>query len=355
MQDTFPILGIDHLELYCGNAHQAAYFYRSAFGFRLTGYRGPEAGHHDEASYLLEQGQVRLVLTTPLRHDHPAAEWIARHGDGVRDIALEVESAEAAWRSAVDRGARSVLDPSTIEDSHGLMRRSAIQIYGNVIHSFIERKSYDGGFLPGFVPTAHDDPVARPVGLKTVDHLVADVGRGEMNYWADFYKRVMGFDVLPGDGDDIYAGHSALLSKPAARGDQHITLPISEPAHDRKTSQIDDFLDYNLGPGVQHVALATPDIVATVGKLAAQGVEFLQVPQSYYDELIARAGTIDEPLDDLARLGILVDRDDEGYLLQIFTRPVSDRPTLCFEIIQRKGSRSFGKGSSTVPAEATER
>ena len=354
--DTFPIQGIDHLEFYCGNARQAAHFYRSAFGFRLAAYRGPETGCRHVASYLLEQDHIRFVLTTPVDAGHPAADWIARHGDGVRDIALEVADADQAWHAAIDRGARSALDPTVTEDQYGVLMRSAIQIYGGVIHSFIERRAYRGAFLPGFEPVAADDCVARPVGLRAIDHMVGNVGWGEMNLWTGFYQRVMGFSIFQSfDDKDISTEYSALMSKVMASGNGRVKFPINEPAAGRKKSQIEEYLDFNQGPGVQHIAMLSGDIVATVYALARQGVEFLKVPPSYYEELPLRAGEIDESVAELANLGILVDRDDEGYLLQIFTRPVSDRPTLFFEIIQRKGSRGFGKGNFKALFEAIER
>ena len=354
--DFLPLNGTDYVELYVGNAKQAAYFYRSAFGMRLTAYRGPETGTRDRASWLLEQGKIRLVFTTALAPDHPAAEHVRLHGDGVRDIALWVDDAEAAYRETTRRGARGVRAPETMRDGHGEVRVSAIATYGDTIHSFIERRNYTGVFLPGFEPAGVADPAARPVGLKYIDHMVGNVGWGEMNTWVDFYRDVMGFRLYQHfDDKDISTEYSALMSKVMANGNDRVKFPINEPAEGKRKSQIEEYLDSYRGPGVQHIAMATGDIIDTVGRLLDQGVEFLRVPAAYYEELTARVGPIDEPLDRLQELGILVDRDDEGYMLQIFTKPVEDRPTLFYEVIQRKGSRSFGKGNFKALFEALER
>ena len=355
-EDFLPLNGTDYVELYVGNARQAAHYYRSAFGFRLAAYCGPETGTRDRASYLLAQDKIRLVLTTPLRPDHAIAEHIRRHGDGVRDIALWVDDAEAAWRETTRRGGRTVRTPETLRDQDGEVRLAAIATYGDTIHTFVERTNYHGVFLPGFQPVEGDDPVARPTGLKHIDHMVGNVGWGEMDRWVDFYHDVMGFRLFKHfDDKDISTEYSALMSKVMSNGNDRVKFPINEPAHGKRKSQIEEYLEFYQGSGVQHIALATGDIIDTVSKLRRQGVEFLRVPSAYYADLIARTGPIEEPLAVLQELGILVDRDDEGYMLQIFTRPVEDRPTLFFEIIQRKGSRSFGKGNFKALFEAIER
>jgi 4-hydroxyphenylpyruvate dioxygenase len=355
-KDFLPLNGTDHIEFYVGNARQAAHYYRTAFGFRLAAYRGPETGTRDRASYLLEQDKIRFVLTTPLTPEHPIAEHIRIHGDGVRDVALWVDDAEAAWRETTARGARSVREPETLHDDDGEVRLSAIAIYGDTIHTFVERANYRGVFLPGFRAAAAEDPVARPVGLKYVDHMVGNVGWGEMNRWVDFYRDVMGFRMFKHfDDTDISTEYSALMSKVMSNGNERVKFPINEPAEGKRKSQIEEYLEFYRGPGVQHIAMATDNIIDTVGRMRAQGVEFLRVPSTYYDDLEARVGRIDEPMEELKRLGVLVDRDDEGYMLQLFTRPVEDRPTLFYEVIQRKGSRSFGKGNFKALFEAIER
>ena len=356
MTDPIPLNGIDHIHFIAGNARQSAYFYRAAFGFRLVAYRGPETGTRDAVSYLLEQGQIRLVISTPLSADNPMYDFLRRHGDGVRDIAFDVDDPAAAWSVAVERGAESAYEPSALTDDNGVLRMAGIRTYGDTIHSFIGRKDYRGAFRPGFTAVVEQDVVARPTGLKAVDHIVGNVELGAMKTWVDFYQRVLGFSVFQSfDDSDINTEYSALMSKVMAGGNGRIKFPINEPAPGRRKSQIEEYLEFNGGPGAQHIAMITGDIVDTVSRLQSQGVEFLQVPAAYYDELQSRVGPIDEPVDDLARLGILVDRDDEGYLLQIFTRPVEDRPTLFYEIIQRKGSRSFGKGNFRALFEAIER
>lgn len=355
--DSFPLEGIDHLHLFAGNARQAAHYYRSAFGFRLSAYSGPETGDRELASYCLEQGKIRLVVSSPLTASHGASDWLRRHGDGVRSIAFTVRDAQEAWRLAVERGAKPHRAPLTLEDESGKLVVASIAIYGDVLHTFVERHDYPADrFWPHFRPEADEDLVCRPAGLRAVDHIVGNVGWNEMNEWVRFYERVLGFSVFQSfDDKDISTEYSALMSKVMAGGGGRIKFPINEPAEGRKKSQIEEYLEFNGGPGVQHIALLTGDILDTVSRLQKQGVEFLRVPASYYAELRARVGAIDEPVDALARLGILVDRDDEGYLLQIFTRPVQDRPTLFFEIIQRKGSRSFGKGNFKALFEAIER
>jgi 4-hydroxyphenylpyruvate dioxygenase len=355
-QDFLPLNGTDHVEFYVGNAKQAAHFYRTALGMSLTAYRGPETGTRDRVSYLVEQGKIRFLFTTPLHPDHPIAAHIHQHGDGVRDIALWVDDAESAWRETTRRGAGSVREPETVSDPNGEVRFSSIALYGDTIHTFVERKNYRGTFLPGFQAVPQPDPLARPVGLKYVDHMVGNVGWGEMNRWVAFYRDVMGFrEYQHFDDKDISTEYSALMSKVMANGNDRVKFPINEPAEGRKKSQIEEYLDFYHGPGVQHIAMATDDIIQTVTRLRDQGIAFLQVPSTYYQQLEARVGTIDEPVSELSALGILVDRDDEGYMLQIFTKPVEDRPTLFFEIIQRKGSRSFGKGNFKALFEAIER
>jgi len=353
--DFLPLKGTDHLEFYVGNARQAAYFYRAAFGMSLVAYAGPETGQRDRASYVVQQGKIRFVLTTSLRSNDAVAEHVRRHGDGVRVVALWVDDARRAWLETTSRGAISVEEPQVLSDVHGRVILSSIRTYGDTIHTFVERNDYSGPFLPGF-RAINDDPIARPVGLLHVDHMVGNVGWHEMNEWVDFYAKVMGFSLYQHfDDKDISTEYSALMSKVMANGNGFVKFPINEPAEGKRKSQIEEYLDYYAGPGVQHIALATNDILHTVNKLHAQGIDFLHVPHSYYTELQARVGTIDEPVEELEELGILVDRDDEGYMLQIFTRPVEDRPTLFFEIIQRKGSRSFGKGNFKALFEAIER
>ncbi len=353
--DFLPLRGTDHVEFYVGNARQAAYFYRAAFGMSLVAYAGPETGRRDRASYVLQQGKVRFVLTTPLRSDSPIADHIARHGDGVKTIALWVDDARAAWQETTRRGATSVIEPTETTDDHGTAVISAIAAYGDTLHAFVDRGNYTGAFLPGY-RAVKDDIVARPVGLLHIDHCVGNVGWNAMNQWVKFYEDIMGFGLYQHfDDNDISTEYSALMSKVMANGNGYVKFPINEPAEGQRKSQIEEYLDFYGGPGVQHIALATNNILETVARMQQQGVEFLTVPHSYYTELQGRVGKIDEPVDELERLGILVDRDDEGYMLQIFTRPVEDRPTLFYEIIQRKGSRSFGKGNFKALFEAIER
>ena len=354
-QDFLPLKGTDHVEFYVGNARQAAYFYRAALGMSLVAYAGPETGQHDQASYVVQQGKVRFVLTTPLRSSHPIAQHIHRHGDAVHGIGLWVEDARRAWAETTKRGAISAWEPSVLSDDHGEVVISSIRAYGDTIHTFVERKDYAGAFMPGF-RAIESDLVARPTGLLHIDHMVGNVGWHQMDKWVDFYARVMGFTLYQHfDDKDISTEYSALMSKVMANANGFIKFPINEPAEGKRKSQIEEYLDFFPGPGVQHIALATDDILHTVTCLQEQGVEFLRVPHTYYTELQSRIGKIDEPIEELERLGILVDRDDEGYMLQIFTRPVEDRPTLFFEIIQRHGSRSFGKGNFKALFEAIER
>ena len=353
--DFLPLKGADHIEFYVGNARQAAYFYRAAFGMSLVAYAGPETGQRDRASYVVQQGKIRFVLTTPLRPGDAIAEHVHLHGDAVHVIALWVDDARKAWHETTSRGAISIAEPYVRSDEHGDVVLSSIRTYGDTIHTFVERGHYAGPFLPGF-RAIESDPIARPVGLLHIDHIVGNVGWHAMDEWVDFYARVMGFSLYQHfDDKDISTEYSALMSKVMANGNGYVKFPINEPAEGKRKSQIEEFLDFYPGPGVQHIALATDNILETVNKLHRQGIEFLHVPHTYYSELQARVGKIDEPIDELETLGILVDRDDEGYMLQIFTRPVEDRPTLFFEIIQRKGSRSFGKGNFKALFEAIER
>jgi 4-hydroxyphenylpyruvate dioxygenase len=355
-KDFLPLNGTDYVEFYVGNARQAAHFYRTAFGFRLAAYRGPETGTRDRASYVLVQNRIRFVLTSALQPDHPVADHVQLHGDGVRDIALWVDDAESAWRETTSRGAPSVREPETVRDGFGEVRLAAIAAYGDTIHTFVERRNYRGAFLPGFTPVEVEDDLAQPAGLQHIDHMVANVGLGEMNRWVDFYAGVMGFKMFRHfDDKDISTEYSALMSKVMSNGNERVKFPINEPAAGKRKSQIEEYLEFYHGPGVQHIALATDRIIDTVGALRRQGVDFLRVPSTYYEDLLARVGPIDEPVAALRDLGILVDRDDEGYMLQIFTRPVEDRPTLFYEVIQRKGSRSFGKGNFKALFEAIER
>ncbi len=353
--DTFPINGTDFVEFWVGNAKQAAHYYRAAFGFRLTGYRGPETGVRDRASFLLEQNKLRFVLTSALGPEGEIQEHVTLHGDGVRDIAFWVDDARDAYAKAIERGARSAREPEVLRDEHGEVVIAAIRTYGDTIHSIVERKNYSGIFMPGFEPRASlFEPES--TGLLYVDHCVGNVELGAMNEWVGFYERVLGFfNLLSFDDTDISTEYSALMSKVMSNGNGRIKFPINEPAAGKKKSQIDEYLEFYRGPGVQHIALATNDIVSTVTALRSRGVEFLKVPSTYYDTLLDRVGKIDEDLEPLRELGILVDRDDEGYLLQLFSKPVQDRPTLFYEIIQRKGARSFGKGNFKALFEAIER
>ena len=352
--DAFPINGTDFVELYVGNARQASHYYRTAFGYQLVAYCGPETGVRDRASYLLQQGKIRLVLTTPLTTDSPIAAHVHKHGDGVRDYALWVDDARGAFETAISRGAIPVHEPVVRRDADGEVTIAAIATYGDTIHSLIERRDYRGVFLPGFrAMSPHYQPAN--VGLKYVDHCVGNVELGQMNRWVQYYADVMGFrNLITFDDADISTEYSSLMSKVMANGDDKIKFPINEPASGKKKSQIEEYLDFYGGPGVQHLALATDDIIATVTALQDRGVEFLAAPTSYYRELQDRIGAIDEPVERLEQLGILVDRDPDGYLLQIFTKPVEDRPTLFFEIIQRKGARSFGKGNFKALFQAIE-
>jgi 4-hydroxyphenylpyruvate dioxygenase len=352
--DTFPINGTDYVELYVGNAKQAAHFYQAAMGFQLVAYRGPETGVRDRVSYLLVQNKIRLLLTSAQGPNGEIADHVARHGDGVRDIALWVDDARDAHEKAVARGATSAYVPRVVRDDDGEVVLAGIKIYGDTIHSFVERRNYRGTFLPGF-QNRQPRYQAAPAGLLHVDHCVANVELGKMNVWIGFYERVMGFkNLISFDDADISTEYSSLMSKVMANGNEKIKFPINEPAKGKKKSQIDEYLDFYGGPGVQHLALATEDIIGTVTALRDRGIEFLKAPTTYYAELQDRVGKIDEPIGKLEELGILVDRDPDGYLLQIFSKPVQDRPTLFFEIIERKGARSFGKGNFKALFEAIE-
>ncbi len=354
-EDFLPINGTDHVEFYVGNAKQSAMFYQYAFGFELIAYAGPETGIRDRASYVLKQDKIRLVLTTSLKEDGAIADHVKKHGDGVKVLALWVDDARKSYKETISRGASSVKEPETKSDHHGEVVMASIKTYGDTIHTFVERKHYKGPFLPGFQavkPTFKPTPI----GLKYIDHCVGNVELGQMNKWVEFYEKVMGFKLLVTfDDEDISTEYSALMSKVVSNGNEYIKFPINEPAKGKKKSQIEEYLDFYKGPGVQHIAIATDDIIHTVGELRSRGVEFLNVPEIYYENILERVGEIKEPIEELKKLNILIDRDDEGYLLQIFTKPVQDRPTLFFEIIERNGARSFGKGNFKALFESIER
>jgi 4-hydroxyphenylpyruvate dioxygenase len=355
LADLFPIKGTDHIEFYLGNAKQAAHYYQTAFGFSLVAYRGPETGARDRVSYVLEQGKIRLVLTAALHPEHEIAQHVALHGDGVKVLALWVDDAAQAYETALRRGAVSAAPPRAARDEFGVATTASIKTYGDTIHTFVERDAYTGPFLPGYVARQSTLEV-KPIGLKYIDHCVGNVELGKMNEWVRFYQEVMGFQLLVTfDDKDISTEYTALMSKVVSNGNGYIKFPINEPAEGRKKSQIEEYLDFYRGPGVQHIAVATDDIVYTVDELRRRGVDFLYVPDAYYDDVAQRVGDIKENLRDLRRLNILIDRDEEGYLLQIFTKPVQDRPTVFYEIIQREGARSFGKGNFKALFEAIER
>ncbi len=355
-EDFLPINGTDYIEFYVGNAKQAALYYASAFGFKIVAYRGPETGHRESASYVLQQGKIRLVLTTSIRDGSAIADHVAKHGDGVRDIALWVDDARYSYEATVSRGAEPVMEPKHLRDDFGEVVLASIHAYGDTIHTFVERKGYEGAFMPGFNRWENPHWHPQPLGLKYVDHVVGNVALGEMMDFVDFYGTVMGFRQLVSfDDKDISTEYSALMSKVMSNGNERIKFPINEPAEGKKQSQIDEYLKFYGSPGVQHIAMATDDIVGTVSGMRRRGVQFLSVPTTYYDELQERVGKIDEDIPALKDLGVLVDRDEEGYLLQIFTKPVQDRPTVFYEIIQRKGARSFGKGNFKALFESIER
>lgn len=353
--DFLPLNGTDYIELYVGNAKQAAHFYKTAFGFQSLAYAGPETGVKDRASYVLIQNKIRLVLTTPLYPEHPISEQLTKHGDGVKIIALWVDDAYKSYKETISRGAESYMEPQTLEDENGVVKMSGIYTYGETVHLFIERKDYRGLFMPGFKKwESHYNP--DETGLLYVDHCVGNVGWNQMDKWVKFYEDIMGFkNILTFDDKQISTEYSALMSKVMSNGNGYVKFPINEPAEGKKKSQVEEYLDFYGDEGVQHIAIATNDIVDTVTKLQDRGVEFLKVPTVYYDDLEARVGKIEEDIEPLKHLGILVDRDEEGYLLQIFTKPIEDRPTLFFEIIQRKGAKSFGAGNFKALFEALER
>jgi 4-hydroxyphenylpyruvate dioxygenase len=353
--DTLPINGTDHIELYVGNAKQSSLFYQHCFGFELVAYAGPETGLRDRASYVLKQEKIRLVLTSSLNSNSEIAQHVGRHGDGVKVLALWVDDARKSFEETLSRGAEMAEAPKTLKDEFGEVVLASIKTYGETIHTFVERRSYKGVFMPGYKAVKSSVDV-KPIGLKYVDHCVGNVELGQMNRWVDFYEKVMGFQLLVTfDDKDISTEYSALMSKVVSNGNGYIKFPINEPAHGKKKSQIEEYLDFYGGPGVQHIAIATDDILFTVSELRKRGVEFLYVPEVYYDEAMTRVGKINEELNDLKKLNILVDRDEEGYLLQIFTKPVQDRPTLFFEIIERNGAKSFGKGNFKALFESIER
>jgi 4-hydroxyphenylpyruvate dioxygenase len=353
--DFLPLQGTDYVEFYVGNAKQAANFYKTAFGFQSLAYAGPETGLMDRVSYVIRQNKLTFVLTTALREDHEIAAHVSKHGDGVKVLALMVDDATDAWEQTTKRGGKSYLTPKKLTDDNGEVVMSGIHTYGETVHLFIERKNYKGIFMPGFKKW---ESLYNPLstGLLYVDHCVGNVGWNQMNPWVKFYEEVMGFkNILTFDDKDISTEYSALMSKVMSNGNGFVKFPINEPAEGKKKSQVEEYLDFYNGEGVQHVAIATANIIETVTDLQSRGVEFLKIPESYYAEVLDRVGKIDEDLAPLQKLGILIDRDEEGYLLQIFSKPLQDRPTLFFEIIQRKGAKSFGKGNFKALFEALER
>ncbi|MDO8527937.1 MAG: 4-hydroxyphenylpyruvate dioxygenase [Deltaproteobacteria bacterium] len=351
----WKILDYDHLEFFVGNAKQSAWYYRAAFGFKLMAYAGLETGVRDRASYLLEQGKIRFVLTTPLGPEHIAAEHIKKHGDGVRSISLIVDNVDEAFNDTVAKGAKAILKPTVLEDKNGSVKTASIATYGDTVHTFIDRKNYKGIFLPGFEPV-EKDVICRPSELKCVDHVVGNVEWNQMNDWVGYYEKVFGFHKFWSVDDKVlHTQYSALNSTVVADKSGKIKFPINEPAPALRKSQIEEYCDYYRSAGVQHIAMHTDDILESVAKLRENGVEFLKIPQNYYDTLIERVGKIDEDIKTLAKLGILVDRDEHGYLLQLFTKPIEDRPTVFLEVIQRKGGRSFGIGNFKALFEAIER
>ena len=352
-KDPVPLKAVHHVEFYVGNAKQAAFYYRKAFGYNQTAYSGLETGDREKASYVLEQGRVRMVFSTPLNGNNELAEHIRRHGDGVKDIAFHVDDAKACYEACIARGAKSAREPETLSDENGSVTKASIFTYGETLHSFISHDDYNGPFLPGFIEKKVE---GEDVGLKYIDHIVGNVELGKMEHWVNFYADVMGFSQIQAFSDeDIATEYSALMSKVMESDNGRIKFPINEPAEGKKKSQIDEYLDFYDGPGVQHVALLTSDIIKTIKKLKENGVEFLEVPDTYYEDLTKRVGAIDEDIEVLRKLKILVDRDDEGYLLQLYTKPVEDRPTVFYEVIQRKGSKGFGIGNFKALFEAIER
>ena len=355
VSDFLPLDGTDYVEFYVGNAKQAAHFYKTAFGFQSLAYAGPETGMKDKVSYVIRQNKLTFVLTTPLRPDNAVADHIYKHGDGVKVLALKVDNAKKAYEETTKRGAQSYLEPVSLKDEAGEVVLSGIHTYGDTVHLFVERKNYTGVFMPGFREWKSNYNPAQ-TGLLYVDHCVGNVDWNQMNPWVDFYEKVMGFkNILTFDDKDISTEYSALMSKVMSNGNGFVKFPINEPAEGKKKSQVEEYLEFYNGEGVQHVAIATDDIVKTVTELQQRGIEFLNIPDSYYEDVLDRVGHIDEDLAPLQKLGVLIDRDEEGYLLQIFSKPLQDRPTLFFEIIQRKGARSFGKGNFKALFEALER
>ena len=357
--DSVPLRRIDHVRFFVGNARQSAYFYRNAFGFDVVAYAGLETKVKHEAAYILRQGDITFVLASPLSSEHPDSKRLVQHGDGVQDIAIEVDNVAATYEAVLKRGAVGVTPPTTLKDERGTYEYATIQAYGDTTHSFVNHDRYRGIFRPGYKALDADRYSPRTfhsVGLKAIDHIVANVEEGKMDEWVHFYEKVLGFSQLVHfDDKDISTEYSALMSKVVQDGNGRIKFPINEPAQGRRKSQIDEYLQFYGGPGVQHIAMATDDIIATVKAMRANDVSFLRVPRTYYELLPERIGQIEEDLHELADLGVLVDRDDEGYLLQLFTKPVEDRPTLFFEVIERHGSRSFGKGNFKALFEAIER
>jgi 4-hydroxyphenylpyruvate dioxygenase len=353
MEDTFPIRRVDHIRHYVNNARQSAYYYQQIFGFGITGYAGLETGRKDQVDYLLEQNDIRVIFSAPVRPGHPMGSLICEHGDFVQDIAFEVDDVDWAFKAATERGAELAYAPKTIEDDNGKVRMAGIKIYGHTIHTLLNRDQYKGHFLPGFRP---ENQPGDSIGIVEIDHCVGNVELGAMNKWVKWYEDVLGFkNMISFDDKDISTEFTSLMSKVMTSGNGRVKFPINEPAEGKKKSQIDEFLEFFGGPGVQHVALRTDDIIHTVSRLQARGLDFLKAPHSYYEMLPDRVGEIDEDIAELEDLGILVDRDDEGYLLQIFSKPVTDRPTLFYEIIHRKGAKSFGKGNFRALFEAIER
>lgn len=354
--DFLPLQGTDYVEFYVGNAKQAAHYYMSAFGFQPLAYAGPETGMRDRASYVVRQHKLTFVLTTAIRPGNAIADHVYKHGDGVKVLALRVDDAADAWEQTTKRGGRSHMEPTKLKDDQGEVVLSGIHTYGDTVHVFVERKNYSGAFMPGYRKWEDPNFTTSDTGLLYVDHCVGNVGWNQMNPWVRFYEEVMGFkNILSFDDEDISTEYSALMSKVMSNGNGYVKFPINEPAEGKKKSQVEEYLEFYNGEGVQHIAVATQDIVKTVRELMRRGVAFLKVPSTYYDDLLDRVGPIDEDLEPLKELGILVDRDNEGYLLQLFSKPVQDRPTLFFEIIQRKGAKSFGKGNFKALFEAIER
>ena len=353
--DAFPILGTDYIEFYVGNAKQAAHYYQTAFGFEWVAYKGPETGNRDFCSYVLQQDKIRFILTSALRADHEIAQHVLKHGDGVKALALWVDDARQAYHTALERGAEPAFEPFQIEDKEGTVVMAGIKTYGDTIHTLVERKNYQGVFMPGYQSRKSLLEV-KSTGLKYVDHCVGNVELGQMNKWVKFYQDVLGFKLLiTFDDKDISTEYTALMSKVVSNGSGYVKFPINEPAKGRKKSQIEEYVEFYQGAGVQHIAIETDNILKTVDQLRKNGVDFLYVPENYYETISERVGSIDEDLEEIKRLNILVDRDEDGYLLQIFTKPVQDRPTVFFEIIQRRGARSFGKGNFKALFEAIER